>query len=55
MKKIMLMMACVIVLVGCTPDNVIVTIPTSQVQKSMSGGLGFATAKVTYSVLDNKG
>ena len=55
MKKIMLIMACVIALAGCTPDNVIVTIPASQVQKSMSGGLGFATAKVTYSVLDNKG
>ena len=45
MKKIMLMMAGAIALAGCTPDNVIVTIPTSQVQKSMSGELGFATAK----------
>lgn len=55
MKKIMLMMAGAIALAGCTPDNVIVTIPTSQVHKSMSGELGFATAKVTYSVMDNNG
>lgn len=55
MKKIMLMMASAIALIGCTPDDVIVTIPTSQVQKSMSGELGFATAKVKYSVIDDNG
>lgn len=42
-------------LVGCTPDEVIVTIPTSAIQKSQAGEVGYASAKVTYSVLDEDG
>ena len=41
--------------VGCTPDKVIVTIPTSAVQKSQAGEVGYASAKITYSVMDNDG
>ena len=41
--------------IGCTPDKVIVTIPTSAVQKSLEGDVGYVTAKVTYSVIDDAG
>ena len=42
-------------IIGCTPDKVIVTIPTSEVQKSQAGEVGYASAKITYSVMDNDG
>ena len=42
-------------IIGCTPDKVIVTIPTSEVQKSQAGEVGYASAKITYSVIDNDG
>ena len=42
-------------IIGCTPDKVIVTIPTSEVQKSQVGEVGYASAKITYSVMDNDG
>ena len=41
--------------VGCTPDKVIVTIPPSAVQKSQAGEVGYASAKITYSVMDDDG
>lgn len=42
-------------IIGCTPDKVIVTIPTSEVQKSQAGEVGYASAKITYSVMDDDG
>ncbi len=42
-------------IIGCAPDKVIVTIPTSEVQKSQAGEVGYASAKITYSVMDNDG
>lgn len=55
MNKIMTTLVCALTLVGCTPDTVIVTIPTSQILLAQSGEVGYATAKVTYSVIDNNG
>ena len=51
MKKSVCLIGCVLgaLLVGCTPDKVTVTIPTSAIRKASSGEIEYVKVKATFS------